>query len=104
MIPSEPIVVGPEERLQESPASAELEREQLLSGRDNARSKCPQETCIHQLFEAQVISRIGSLFNADLPLRTIFEKSTTADLSQAVEDQLVAELQAMPEDEARHLL
>ena len=58
----------------------------------------------HSLKATQVISRIGSLFNTDLPLRTIFEKNTVAGLSEAVEDQLVAELQAMSEDEAHHLL
>jgi amino acid adenylation domain-containing protein len=54
----------------------------------------------HSLKATQVMSRISALFNIDLPLRTIFENSTVAGLSEAVEDRLVEELEAMPEDEA----
>ncbi len=53
----------------------------------------------HSLNATQVISRINELFKIDLPLRTVFENMTVAQLSAAVEDVLVSEIEVMPEHE-----
>ena len=54
----------------------------------------------HSLNATQVISRINEVFKIDLPLRTIFENMTVAQLAAAVEDVLVSEIEALPEQEA----
>jgi amino acid adenylation domain-containing protein len=58
----------------------------------------------HSLKATQVTARIYTLFQIDLPLQTIFEKATVAELAAAIEDSLIRELEQLPEDETPHLL
>ena len=57
----------------------------------------------HSLKATQVMARIYTLFQIDVPLQTIFEKATVAELASAIEDSLIRELEELPEDEP-HLL
>ncbi len=58
----------------------------------------------HSLKATQVMARIYTLFQIELPLQTIFEKATVAELAAAIEDSLIRELEQLPEDETPHLL
>jgi len=70
----------------------------------------------HSLLATQVISRIHETFRVELPLRSIFEAPTIADLAVAlvqkksaqVDDerlaQMLAELGELPEDEVQIML
>ena len=50
----EAIVADPEQRLSDLPLLTETERQQLLVEWNGTKTDCPQDLCIHQLFEAQV--------------------------------------------------
>jgi amino acid adenylation domain-containing protein len=50
----ENLVAQPRQRLWELPLLTEAERQQLLVEWNDTKSDCPQDQCIHQLFEAQV--------------------------------------------------
>jgi amino acid adenylation domain-containing protein len=50
----------------------------------------------HSLHAAQLIARVRSLFAVDLPLQAVLEASTVADLSQAIEDEILVQLEACP--------
>jgi amino acid adenylation domain-containing protein len=58
----------------------------------------------NSLFGTQVIARLRDAFNVDLPLLKLFDHPTVADLAAEVERMLVANLDAMSEDEAQRLL
>jgi amino acid adenylation domain-containing protein len=70
----------------------------------------------HSLLATQIISRIRTAFEVQLPLRSIFEAPTVSALALAIEqiqsdtpqaeeiDQLVAELEGLSEDEVQRLL
>jgi amino acid adenylation domain-containing protein len=57
----------------------------------------------HSLLLAQLIVRIGDRFGVDVALRSVFEHPTIADLASEIEQLLVAELDAMSDDEAERL-
>ncbi|MBV9405062.1 MAG: non-ribosomal peptide synthetase [Acidobacteriaceae bacterium] len=46
----------------------------------------------HSLLAAQIMSRIRSTFQVDLPLRTVFESPSVAALSQQIETRILSEL------------
>ncbi|MDR5726235.1 MAG: amino acid adenylation domain-containing protein, partial [Terriglobia bacterium] len=50
----EAIVADPEQRLSDLPLLTETEQQQLLVEWNGAKTDCPRDLCIHQLFEAQV--------------------------------------------------
>ena len=50
----EAMVADPEQRLSDLPLLTETERQQLLVEWNGTKTDCPQDLCIHQLFEAQV--------------------------------------------------
>ncbi len=56
----------------------------------------------HSLLGAQLIARIRAAFGINLPLRRVFESATVAELSADIEEILVAEVEAMSEDEVQH--
>lgn len=58
----------------------------------------------HSLLGTQLIARIRNSFGIDLPLRSIFDSPTVASLSAEIEQILVAEVEAMSEEEVQHSL
>jgi acyl carrier protein len=58
----------------------------------------------HSLSAAQLIARVQDAFGVDLTLRTVFEAPTLAALSGEIEQLMLADLEAMPEEEALRLL
>ncbi len=57
----------------------------------------------HSLLGAQLIARVRAAFGINLPLRKVFEAATVSELSAEIEEILVAELEAMSDDEVRHM-
>ena|ERR1700731_1295960 len=58
----------------------------------------------HSLLGTQVIVRVAETFGVELPLRTLFGAPTVRQLSAEIEQSIVARLETMSEEEARHLL
>jgi amino acid adenylation domain-containing protein/non-ribosomal peptide synthase protein (TIGR01720 family) len=57
----EGIVANPEQRLTDLPLLTAAERQQLLMGWHNTTVDYPQDTCLHELFEAQVECTPGAV-------------------------------------------
>jgi NAD(P)-dependent dehydrogenase (short-subunit alcohol dehydrogenase family) len=57
----------------------------------------------NSLIGTQVVSRIRHIFQIDLPLRVLFDSNTVAQMSLLVEDILIAELEALDEEEVERL-
>lgn len=58
----------------------------------------------HSLLATQVISRVRDRFEVDLPVRVLFEAPTIAELGARIEQILLAEIEALAENEAEYLL
>lgn len=58
----------------------------------------------HSLLGTQLIGRIRDAFGVELPLRSIFDSPTIAELSNQVEQLLLVKLETMSEDEAQRVL
>ena len=54
----------------------------------------------HSLLGAQLIARIGDRFGVEMSLRSLFDNPTVAEMAVEVERLLVAELEAMSDDDA----
>ncbi|HEY6351954.1 MAG TPA: amino acid adenylation domain-containing protein [Candidatus Angelobacter sp.] len=51
----------------------------------------------HSLLASKVILRLEEMFQIKLPLRVLFEAANPEDLSQAIEEALLAEIESIPE-------
>jgi amino acid adenylation domain-containing protein len=58
----------------------------------------------HSLLATQLIARVRDEFGVNLPLLKVFEAATVADLSSDIEQMLVAEIEAMSEEEIQRSL
>jgi amino acid adenylation domain-containing protein len=58
----------------------------------------------HSLLGAQLLVRVHETFGVELSLRTLFDLPTVVGLSSAIEQRLLAGLEAMSEEEAERLL
>jgi len=58
----------------------------------------------NSLFGTQVIARLRDAFNVEVPLLRLFDHPTVTDLAAEVERLMVANLEAMSEEEAQRLL
>jgi amino acid adenylation domain-containing protein len=58
----------------------------------------------HSLLATQVISRIRDAFGTEAPLAALFDRPTVRELAQVVEEQIVAEIERMSDDEVLQAL
>jgi amino acid adenylation domain-containing protein len=58
----------------------------------------------HSLLGTQVISRLRILYQVDVPLRSIFEQGTIAQLGDILQDALIDRIQGLSEEETQHWL
>ncbi|HEU0014446.1 MAG TPA: acyltransferase domain-containing protein, partial [Longimicrobium sp.] len=58
----------------------------------------------HSLLATQIVARVRDMFQLELPLQAIFEAPTVARFAALVEEAIIAELEAMNEDEAAGLI
>ncbi|WP_182905587.1 non-ribosomal peptide synthetase [Microbispora sp. H13382] len=58
----------------------------------------------HSLLATRIAARLRRATGVEVPVRTIFERRTVAELAVALEDLLVAELEDISEEEAERLL
>jgi acyl carrier protein len=58
----------------------------------------------HSLIATQLMARMRDALQLDLPLRMLFESTTLGDLAAAVEEALLREIEAIPDEEAERQL
>jgi amino acid adenylation domain-containing protein len=58
----------------------------------------------HSLLATKVVARLGAALGLDVPIRTLFLRSTVEDFAAAVEELLVADIEQLSDDEVAGLL
>ncbi|MEM8543562.1 MAG: phosphopantetheine-binding protein, partial [Cyanobacteria bacterium P01_H01_bin.119] len=58
----------------------------------------------HSLLATQILSRLRETFEIELPLRQLFEAHTIAAIAEVVETALLAEIEAMSDEQAQALI
>jgi acyl carrier protein len=58
----------------------------------------------HSLLGMQVIARVRDLYEVNLPLRSIFEQGTVAQLAEILQNALFEKVASLSEEEAQRLL
>ncbi|MGF1480501.1 MAG: amino acid adenylation domain-containing protein [Cyanophyceae cyanobacterium] len=58
----------------------------------------------HSLLATQVLSRLHETFAVELPLRQVFEAHTVAEMAAVVEAAVLAEIEALSDEEAQNLM
>jgi phthiocerol/phenolphthiocerol synthesis type-I polyketide synthase E len=58
----------------------------------------------HSLLATQIVARVRDLFALNLPLQAIFEAPTIARFAALIEDAIIAELEALSEEEAAGIM
>ena len=58
----------------------------------------------HSLLATQVFARVQAAFGVEVPLRTIFDKPTIAELASVLEELLLEQLEEMSDYEAEHMV
>jgi acyl transferase domain-containing protein len=57
----------------------------------------------HSLLAVRIVAELRKAFRIDLPVRALFDTPTIAELARAIKERIVAEIEALSDEEARQL-